>query len=605
MESARSITGISTAVPVSLARRVGNPGLPAPPVGSAQQTPRSPPPLPEPSTGTCNEGLHAVTPLTCSSTANRAITSDHSLLCDLATGDQRVSGRARAAPLCVVAMRRDWKWASSMDAFRCWAVRTHYSKAWRQGGEDVNELMELQRVVLGDLDKQISNLGRVLVGFSRGEVDVIKVGDTASDSHWALLVEEMNALLDVLQARVASLQDKHALHAAWTRRTRSMHLGFQEWRHITTVGAPPIREQPPALPQTLEINRQTADEGEVDRQIVMAHAVLCAQLLTRGFAIWFTQTACQKAAAAHAAHLARTKPRTQHKQCQFTSSPPHAVPPRGSLGRFWVQGVLTVLRERSLHRGLARWVEFTIGAIHSRLGLLQTERMARQQSEHHVEVGALRGEIYELRGECGAITARESEVCTGFVNKVHRIAAAAVVRIIAASQKRHLMWVHMRWRTVTAVRTASMKQRSPMAFSPRPSLLRGTPRQYDRQHDRQHDRQASDVLARAAERMGLAQDVENKSPFPAGKSPYTTRTPYTHKSPYVTRANSTPLQNMPLQKAIHLRQRLQEHAPRSVARTPPPPQVPEDVVLRGSAKTSMPKREKGALLRGLRSRLGQ
>lgn len=502
-----------------------------------------------------------------------------------------MSGRARAAPLCVVAMRRGWKWASTMDAFRCWAVRTHYSKAWRRSREDIDELMELQRVVLGDVDKQISSLGRVLVGLSRGESDVAKVGEIASDSHWALLVEEMNALLEVLQARIVSLQDKHALHAAWTRRTHSLYLRFHEWRFHTTQAA--VREQP----DKTEADRQTALHGEIDRQILLAHAVLCAQLLSRGFAIWSTHTACQKAAAAHAAHLARNKPRTQNKHCQAAT---HSS--GGSMGRHWVGAILACLKERALQRGLARWVEFTMGAIHTRLSLLQQQQMARQQNEHQAVVGSLEAEVCELRGHCGAITARETEVCTGFLNKVHRIGAAAVVRIIAASQKQHLMWAHMHWSTLTAFRNASLKQRSPMAFSPRPSLLRGTPRQFERP---QQDRQPSDILARAAERMVFAHDSENKSPYPAGKSPYTARTPYAHKSPYVTRANSTPLQNKPLQKAIHLRQRLQEHAPRSVARTPPPPQVPEDVVLRGSAKNSMPRREKGALLRGLRSRLGQ
>merc|ERR1712086_764743 len=90
--------------------------------------------------------------------------------------------------------------------------------------------MELQRVVLSDLEKQLNNLTMDLVDFTEGKVELETLTMNVNDQHWTLLVEEMNALLEVLQARVQALQDKHAEHAAWNRRLHLLNEGWHSWR---------------------------------------------------------------------------------------------------------------------------------------------------------------------------------------------------------------------------------------------------------------------------------------------------------------------------------------------------------------------------------------
>jgi len=216
---------------------------------------------------------------------------------------------------------------------------------------------------------------------------------------------------------------------------------------------------------------------------------------------------------------------------------------------------------------------------------LEQERLTRRSSEHDAIVGELRAQLGELRNECQALSARESVMRESAVkdtsetaklrDQVHRLGAAAMVRIIAASHKQHLAWGHMQWRiyTVTmrssAQRSSSLPDESLGRVPAAPTRSAGTPQSMS-------DQQPADVVSRAAERVALAHDSENRSP---------------HNS----RISSV---HQPLQKAIHLRQRLQEHAPRGSTGAP---HVGDDESRAGPKASA----KKGALLRGLRLRLEQ
>ena len=98
--------------------------------------------------------------------------------------------------------------------FKSWSSRTHYGHLCKAHREDLQELMELQKGVLTDLEAQLEGLGGILLGFADGRLAVEEVKAAVQSSHWGLLVEELTALLEVIQARVGSLKEHHAEHTA-------------------------------------------------------------------------------------------------------------------------------------------------------------------------------------------------------------------------------------------------------------------------------------------------------------------------------------------------------------------------------------------------------
>jgi len=201
-----------------------------------------------------------------------------------------------------------------------------------------------------------------------------------------------------------------------------------------------------------------------------------------------------------------------------------------------------------------------------RLQRLEQERMARERSEHArmttehaATVATLHQQLAELRHGAREATAAHDEAfargnsqMASLQDRMKRMGAMATVRLIAVNQKRKLARSFATWciDMATSHATADAASKSGSQSVPHPAGLA-----------------QQNLIMRATERAAHANDNENKSP---------------QRSASVE----------PLQKAIDLRQRLQEHVPRGLATSTPKPTVTR----RG---------EKGALLRGLRLRLDQ
>jgi len=458
------------------------------------------------------------------------------------------------ANLSVGAMITMWKLSASARGFLVWSMWTKYHKAWNRNGEDMNELMELQRVVLSDLEKQLNNLTMDLVDFTEGKVELETLTMNVNDQHWTLLVEEMNALLEVLQARVQALQDKHAEHAAWNRRLHLLNEGWHSWRMCVdhrkrdksndernSSGENSANWQHTAIAALEESVKTVCQQRDINR-LLHCCQIVSDRGLMYGFTRWMLAT-----------KLARSNQRLQMDGQAVALQ---------QLSVVWEH----VHRERMSQRGFARWVEYTVHSGGERMVRLEQERMVRQRAEHFEVVGDLRQQIAELCTECNLRAAAAQDAApprisqhseaSNFQVKVHRLGAKAILRIVAASRIRCLNHGLTTWRLDTTACRATAAAKSAVAVVNKQST-----------HDCINHQ---NVLARAAERIANAHDSENRSP--------------SHSSSL----SSEP--SKPLQKAIHLRQRLQEHAPIS---TP------------GVQLKVTPHREKGALLRGLRLRLEQ
>jgi len=335
-------------------------------------------------------------------------------------------------------------------------------------------------------------------------------------------------------------------------------------------------------------------------KIVNAHELRRMQLLMAGFVHWSFLIQLR--------HLERVPIQQTQATDAVVSRPPSE--PRARLH----VALSCLARHRGLHRGFARWVEYTMYSTGQRLWRLEQERLARQCAEHEIVVGSLKAQLGEARTECSALEAkgamlrdstlhgRDSLEALRLRDTMRRVGAKAIVRIVSSQERRCLLWGHTQWRMqAVMLKCAKAKERTPPRRSPSARSI-SVPREHSRDH--------ADILARAAERVSRVHETENRSPTLSTFS-----------------SGSRVEQSKPLQKAIHLRQRLQEHIPRAstgVARDlgrgstkgqeDSTHNTSKDVgkdIGKGTGKevgqssTMKSGSKKGALLRGLRMRLEQ